>query len=218
MAKRKEPRERGEGGLFHIKGSPNWYIKVNGVRRATGTDVKEEALAKLRQWQGRASLGIHEANTSLRYEDIRDGLLAKYRIGKQKGHSLVTRADGTETIWGLDHLNKFFAQRKVADITPTLLKRFIKHRLDEGAAPGTVNRNLGLLRRMFYQKRKEDQSVTIPHFDFLAEAEPRQGFVEADEFGKLFAALPERLRTFVLVLYTTGVRSGEAKQMQWEHG
>ncbi len=101
MAKKKAPRERGEGGLFHIKGSPNWYIKVNGVRRATGTDVKEEALAKLRQWQGRASLGIREANTSTRYEDIRDGLLAKYRIGKQNGHSLVTRADGTETIWGL---------------------------------------------------------------------------------------------------------------------
>jgi integrase len=217
MAKKREPRERGEGGLFHIKGSPNWYIKVNGVRRATGTDVKEEALAKLRQWQGRASLGMHEPNTSLRYEDIRDGLIAKYRIGKQNGHSLVTRADGTETIWGLDHLNSFFEGRKVTNITPTLLKRFIKQQLDAQFSPGTVNRQLGLLRRMFYQARKEDQSVSIPHFDFLAEAEPRQGFVEAEDFAKLFAALPERLRTFVLLLYTTGVRTGEAKQIQWEH-
>jgi integrase len=217
MAKKKAPRERGEGGLFHINGSPNWYIKVNGVRRATGTDVKEEALAKLRQWQGRASLGIREANTSLRYEDIRDGLLAAYRIGKQNGRSLVTRADGTETIWGLDHLNDFFKGRKVASITTQTLKQFSKHRLDDGASPSTVNRNLGLLRRMFYQKRKEDTTtmLAIPYFPMMKEPEARKGFLQDDAFAKLFAALPERLKTFVLVLYTTGMRSGETKKIEW---
>ncbi len=69
---------------------------------------------------------------------------------------------------------------------------------------------------MFYQARKEDQSVSVPHFDFLAEAEPRQGFVEQEDFAKLFATLPERLRTFVLFLYTTGCRTGEAKQITWD--
>jgi integrase len=219
MAKRKEPRERGEGGLFHIKGSPNWYIKVNGVRRATGTDVKEEALAKLRQWQGRASIGVREANTQLKYEDIRDGLLAAYRIGKQNGHSLVTRADGSETIWGLDHLNKFFEGKKVANITTQTLKQFSKRRLDEGASPSTVNRNLGLLRRMFYQKRKEDTTtmLAIPYFPMMKEPEARKGFLQDGDFVKLFQALPERLRTFVLLLYTSGMRSGEAKKVHWEY-
>jgi integrase len=210
-------RNRGEGGLFRISGSANWYIKIGRKRIATGTSIKAVATKKLQEHLGRASVGIREVNAQLRYEDIREGLLARYRIGKQNGHSLVTKADGSETIWGLNHLDKFFAGRRVTNITPTLLKHFIKQRLDEGAAPGTVNRNLGLLRRMFHQARKEDSTVLVPHFTMLAEAEARQGFVEAEDFTKLLAALPERLRTFVLLLYTTGVRTGEAKQIQWEH-
>lgn len=214
MSKR---RERGEGGLFRIAGSSNWYAKIQGKRWSTGTPIKAEALAKLRERAGRASLGIREPNTLLAYEDVREGLLSKYRIGKQNGHSLRVKRDGTEDIFGLKHLDAFFAGRKVINMTPTLFKHFIKKRLAEGAAPGTVNRNLQLLRRMLYQARKEDPSVTVPHFPLLEEAEPRQGFIEDDDFAKLFLALPERLRTFVLLLYTCGVRTGEAKKIRWEY-
>jgi integrase len=44
----------------------------------------------------------------------------------------------------------------------------------------------------------------------------RQGFLDAAQFEKLLAALPARLRPFVLLLYTTGVRSGEARKIQWQ--
>jgi hypothetical protein len=209
-------RERGEGGVFRIAGSKNWYIKFKGRRVPTGTPIKEVAIGKLQERMGILSLGMRapEDLRRLRYEDIREGLLSKYRIGMQSGRSLVKR-DGKETIGGLQHLDKFFAVRRCIDIDTTLLQQFIKHRQGECAAPGTINRNLGILRRMFHQARRVDAAVVVPHPHAMQEPEPRQGFIEDPAFTRLFVALPERLRTFVLVLYTTGVRTGEAKKIHW---
>ncbi len=211
-------RERGEGGLFRIKGSVNWYIKVDGKRIATGTPIKAVAIKKLQERMGRVSLGIQspEELRRLRYEQIRDSLLAEYRNGKQRGHSLVTKSDGTETIWGLNHLDKFFASRSVVQITTDLLREFVTLRKKQGASHGTINRNMGLLRRMLHLARKEGRLQVIPHFPMLQEAAPRDGFVDDNQFKKLLAALPARLRPFILFLYTTGCRTGEAKQITWE--
>ena len=214
----KKKRERGAGGLFTIKGSANYYIKISGKRIATGTPVKAVALRKLQERMGRVSLGIQspEELKKLRYEQIRDSLLAEYRNGKQRGHSLVTKADGTETIWGLDHLNEFFSKRAVQQITTDLLREFVALRKEQGASPGTINRNMGLLRRMLHLARKEGKLPAIPHFPMLQEAPPRDGFVDDAAFKKLLAALPARLRPFTLFLYTTGCRTGEAKQITWD--
>jgi hypothetical protein len=119
-----------------------WYTKIHGKRESAGTKIKEEAKKVLTTRMGRASLGIREPNLQLKYEDIREGLLFKYRHGKQRGHSLRTKADGTEDIFGLKHLDAFFGGVKVFSITTPLLKDFIKKRLAEGASPNTVNRNL----------------------------------------------------------------------------
>ena len=83
-----------------------------------------------------------------------------------------------------------------------------------GAENGTINRNLCLLRRMLRLSARET-NLSVPYFPLLKESAPRQGFVEHDKFKKLFAELPERLRAFVLFLYTTGCRTGEAKKLRW---
>ncbi len=105
---------------------------------------------------------------------------------------------------------------KAPNITTPLLKQSIQKRLVEGASPSTVNRNLGLLRRMLYQAHWEDPSVFVPHFPMLDEPEARQGFLGDESFVKLLRELPERLQTFTLLLYTTGVRTGEAKKILWQ--
>ena len=208
-------RETGEGGLFKIKGCETWYIKVGGKRYPTGTRVKQEALAQLQ-----VKIGQHRAGTlpahepsKLRYEAMHDSLLSEYRT---QGHtSLQTLSDGTVTIWGLPHLNKFFAGRKATAITTDLLREFIAHRQRQGANPGTINRNLSLLRRMMNLARQENKLQVLPYFPMLAEGRPRQGFVEDQEFAKLLRALPPRLQPLILFLYRTGCRLGEALQIEW---
>jgi integrase len=210
-------RQRGEGSIFKVKGSRNWYIQVGArsPRVSTGTPHKQKALAKLQELIAKRNSGAPTIYGGLKYADARNSFLSEYRNAKKR--SLYTRKDGTETIWGLDHLNNFFDGRRIPSITTDSLREFVAKRLKAGASSSTVNRNLGLLRRMLHQARKEGRLQVVPHFPMLKEAEPRQGFVEPEQFSKLMAALPERLRTFVLVLYTTGVRTGEAKKIRWEH-
>src|ERR1700733_2171632 len=112
------PREReaGEGGLFKVKikgrECPNWYIKVGGRRYATGTPVKQVAIGMLQDKLGQHAKGTLPAQEpgKLRYEAMRDALLAEYKT--QVHNSLQELSDGTVTIWGLNHLNKFFAHKK----------------------------------------------------------------------------------------------------------
>jgi integrase len=210
-------RHRGEGSIFKVEGSRNWYIQVGAKspRVSTGTSHKQKALAKLQELIARRNSGAPTLYCGLKYEEARNSFLAEYRNAKKR--SLYTRKNGTETIWGLDHLNNFFVGRRISSITTDTLREFAARRLKAGASSSTVNRNLGLLRRMLHQARKEGRLQVVPHFPMLKEAEPRQGFLEPEQFTKLMAALPERLRTFVLLLYTSGVRTGEAKKIQWEH-
>lgn len=210
-------RQRGEGSIFKVEGSRNWYIQfgAKSPRVSTGTPHKQKALAKLQELIARRNSGALTLHSGLKYEDARNSFLAEYRNAKKR--SLYTRKDGSETIWGLDHLNAFFEGRRVSNITTDVLREFAARRLKAGASSSTVNRNLGLLRRMLHQARKEGRLQIVPHFPMLKEAEPRQGFVEPEQFAKLMAAMPERLRTFVLLLYTSGVRTGEAKKIRWEH-
>jgi integrase len=93
----------------------------------------------------------------------------------------------------------------------------VEYRKREGANVATINRNLGLLLRMFPLAAPDNPLLKIPNFAAVhfKEEHVRQGFLDAANFDKLLAALPERLRPFVLLLYTTGVRTREARKIQW---
>ena len=212
-----EKRGHGEGGLFQIAGSSKWYTKVNGKRQSTGTSVFADALIVLQQRQGRVALNIPDPTdgAKLTYAQIREGLLAHRR--NHNARSLVTRADGTETIWGLDHLDAFFQDKLANEITTRSLQGFVEYRKRDHANVATINRNLGLLRRMFHLAAPDNPLLKIPNFAAVhfKEENVRQGFLNAAQFNELVAALPARLRPFVLLLYSTGIRVGEARRIQW---
>jgi integrase len=207
-------RDRGDGGLYLLKTSPIWYTKIKGRRQSTGTHIKEQAKAILAARMGRAALGLADPEQlrALKYEQGRELVLSDYRNAEKA--SLVTKADGTQTVWGLDHLDHFFAGRAVVDIKSDTLNRFVEERQRDGAAPGTINRNLALLRRMLNLLKRE-HDFNPPHFPRLKEPTARQGFCEPEQFAKLYRELPPRLRTFALFTYTTGCRTGEAKKLRW---
>ena len=212
-----EKRGHGEGGLFQIAGSSKWYTKVNGKRQSTGTSVFADALIVLQQRQGRVALNIPDPTdgVTLTYAQMREGLLSHRR--NHNARSLVTRADGTETIWGLDHLDAFFQDKLANDITTRSLQGFVEYRKSDHANVATINRNLGLLRRMFHLAAPDNPLLKTPNFAAVhfKEENVRQGFLRAAQFNELLAALPARLRPFVLLLYSTGIRVGEARKIQW---
>src|SRR5271156_3107892 len=145
-------RERGEGGLFRMKGSRMWYGQwyQNGkqVRVSLKTDIKEVAKKELRKKMGDAERGAAPANETrkLRYGNLRQALLDDYT---QRGNkSLQTLANGKETIWGLAALDAYFGWSEtkpgvaISTITVDEIRKFIRKRQEEKIGNAAINRSL----------------------------------------------------------------------------
>ena len=99
-------------------------------------------------------------------------------------------------------------------LTTALLEKYKRKRLDEKAAPATINRELATLRRMFnYGKQSTPPTVhNVPHFPMLREDNVRQGFVEQQAFDRMADEAAKEglwMRLFVELAFTYGWRHGE---------
>ncbi|HEY2547999.1 MAG TPA: site-specific integrase [Candidatus Acidoferrum sp.] len=218
-------RERGEGGLFRMKGSRNWYGQwyQNGkqVRVSLKTDVKEKAKRELRRKMGDAERGAAPENETrkLRYGNLRQALLDDYT--RRGNKSLQVLSDGKETIWGLAPLDKYFGFSEkeqgihVNAITVDKIRDFIRTRQKDEIGNAAINRSLALLRRMFNIARMDGKIQFMPAVRLLKEPPARKGFLARAQFEHLLSKLPAHLRPLVTFLYYCGVRVGEATQIEW---
>jgi len=213
-------RERGTGGLIKYSNSPYWYAQwyENGkqVRKSLGTASKQEARAKLNRLIGDRDAGLSPAVSERRltYQNLRDYLLDDYRNQERK--SLMVTKDGVENISGLEALDRFFKpKQRAVEIKSEDCDRFIRTRKKENIGGAYINRSLELLRRMFKLAVRRGKMARVPHIPFLKEPSARKGFVTREQFERIRAGLPEKLQPLSLLLFYTGVRLGEAKQIDW---
>ena len=212
-------RRRGTGSVGKVKGSPFWYIwyrhKGKTVRESTRSESKMVAEALLSRRIGETGLGIRPAQDvkKYRYEEARLALLADYAA---KGRSsLVTRANGKQTICGLVQLDDYYAGRSLAGVTADDVRDFIRQRQAEDAGSAIINRSNALLRRMLKLAHREGKLRTVPYIPMLQEPESREGFLYADQYAGLRAAMPANLQPILTYLYLTGCRVGAAKKVDW---
>jgi len=217
-------RPRGTGSIFQMKGSKNWWIKYykpNGesVRESSKSHTKAVAKELLKQRFIEMGKGIDPtAAGRLSYEDIRKGLLDQYAAHNRKSLKFKFNEETKNEepyVWGMPHLDGFFAGWKVASITHDTLQAFVDKRNDDGAEGSTINRNFSVLRSMFNIARKQGKLQIVPAFPMQGEGQPRQGFVEPEQFNNVREKLPEHLWPLVTFLYRCGVRVGEARQVTW---
>jgi len=219
-------RANGEGSLIKLKGCRFWYAQFydpNGrkIRISARTAVKQEALAILRKQMADRDRGLAPLSDvrKITYADLRAGLLASY---VEKGNrSLVTRADGEETITGLKQLDDFFKYKasnpgpSVVQITTETGRAFVEQRKKEGAGNAVINRSLACLRRMLRVAHEDGKLQFVPVIRLLKEPAPRRGFLPMEKFEQLVRLLPTTLRPLITILYFCGVRVGEAVQIEW---
>lgn len=196
-----------------------WKHKVHDEKAPGNTKAAAQELLKKRYAEiinGEFSVGSDAEH--LRYEDLRAGLLRYYEVNGKK--SLLTAKDGkTKYLSGLNHLDKFFAGRYYAlDITASVAEEFKLHRVQEGAKNANVNRSLGLLRQMFHVGLENEKlkPIHVPKIKMLPEPPPRQGFLEPQDFPRLYEALPQYLRPVVVLGFFTGMRLGEIQNLRWK--
>ncbi len=153
--------------------------------------------------------GTGAAVLSVTVGDLLDDLLRDYRLNKKDLNS-------AEQIVRL-HLRPTFGAMSASRLGTTDLHRFTEVRLNEGAAPATVNRSLALLRRAFKlgSKASPPKVARMPNFELLAEKNARQGFLELDEYRAILRELPTNIQPVLTFAFFTGCRRGEILSLRW---
>lgn len=144
----------------------------------------------------------------LHFEDLAEGIRRDYMINGRKSTDRLELS--------LRHLSEEFGYMRLPCINTLKIQAYIEKRLEEGAAPGTVNRELTALKRAFNLARISGKLSIVPYIPMLRENNAREGFVERDQFLVLYVNLPDYLKAPVMFLYNTGFRKSEAFTLTWD--
>jgi integrase len=118
----------------------------------------------------------------------------------------------------LKHLNGFFGQAMLTDITPVRIERYKLERIKQ-VSPATVNRELALLKHMFNTADKWDLfrgSNPVRRVRFFSEDNLQyRSLSEAEEEALLKCCSPY-LQDLAVFAINTGLRLGDILKLKWE--
>jgi integrase len=207
---KKPRREYGTGcitarpnGRFQIQ----YYDALGRKRRETvSTYAKAEKLLQKRA-------AMREAGTLESAADSRikiDALAEAYKV--YAGNSAPKSAYWIALVWRC-HLEPVLGGKVAARIASDDLEGYIASRLAEKAAPGTINRELTVLKAMLNHAAESDppKLSRVPKFPAkLREANPRSGFIDDKQYAALVANCKQTwLKALLAIAYNFGFRKGE---------
>jgi len=209
-----------------------WWIKYyrdgRPFRESTGTLEKTEARRKLKQREGEVAEGRFRGvrMDRTRFDELADDLKAQYRIAARESDRRANSAPSEDEEGrvgavqrleeALAHLLLVFRGYRAVEITSEKVTRYIQRRKEQGAAGGTINRELGMVRAMFRHGMKQtpQKVAQVPHIPRLKEGK-RSGFFEHEDFLALRGALPDYAQVPVTLAYYSGMRMGEVFSLEW---
>jgi integrase len=203
----------------------NWYFDIimNGVRHrdlipnARTKKQAEDAEIAFRQELFEARFKPKVEDVPLLSDFIDEHFLPWSRDNKRSWY-----ADG----WRSKSLKKFFAGRRLDEITPLLIEKFKSKELEKISergtkqSPASVNRKLELLSRILsmavdYGMIPSNPCQRVRKFRLNNR---RERYLSVEEEGRLMKMLLGRksyLRPIVILALNTGMRRGEILNLEW---
>lgn len=193
----------------------NWYIdyyvKGERKRRKVGPSKKlaqqvlEDVHVKIAK---KEYLGIFEEKKAL-FEDF-----SKQYLEYSKANKALSTFERDQ--FSIGHLNSFFKDKYLFDVTPELIEKYKVTRL-KTVQPAALNRELACLKHMYtkaiawgYVKINPAKSVKL-----LKEPPGRLRYLKPDEVENLLKCCPRHIRPIVLTAINTGMRRGEIFNLKW---
>jgi integrase len=173
-------------------------VTQEGVDAAT---LKREAQRKDKAWAGDIAKGTFLPQADrVTYDELVEDLKRHYTTTGSRNLVEVDKR--------LAHLTPFFRRMRAARIDATTVARYVEHRQWEGAANGTINRELGILTRVFrLAVTRKRVAAPLVIEEKPKEAAPRAGFFEREQFEWVRKRLSEDLQAAVTVAYSYGWRT-----------
>jgi hypothetical protein len=213
MSRAERRRKRGDGHIY-LRGRI-WWIKysVNGEAKheSSESDKESDARKLLKRRLGEIVIGrfIGPDAERVTVRELAADYLNDYRVNARKSMDKAGRMvkrvdqDGKE----IDaELIAHFGDCKAHSVGTDRVKAYTAKRIEEGAASGTINRELAALKRMFNLGIQAEKIHRKPYIPMLKENNVRTGFFEHGEFVAFRGALPDYLQPVATFAYYTGWR------------
>lgn len=191
-----------------------WWLKyyVNGrpICESSETNDYEEAKIILKQREGEAAKGkpVVGGERKVTFAD-----LAKLEINDYKTNNYSTLDDLEIRL--NKHVLPFFGHLKATKIGPADIKQFIVRRQEEGAANGTINRELTAVIRAFSLGVECRLISYAPKVDTLREDNVRKGFFEREQLNGVLKRMRAHNQNPARFAFITGWRKQEILGLRW---
>ena len=195
-----------ESAVFWIK------YRANGrpVRESSESEKESVAKSLLKRREGAAEEGraIIPRADRVTIGELLDELKQEYEANARKS---VERLG-----FSLARLRPFFGHYRATRLTSADVTRYKVARQGEGAANGTINRELAALKRALTLASRAERIPRVPYIEMLEENNVRTGYFEREQFEAVRAHLPGYLRPVMTFAYLTGWRTkSEILPLTW---
>jgi integrase len=186
------------GKIWHIK----WYVNGEELYESSKSQFRRDAVALLKTKL--ASPTPAKKTGSVLIGELLDDYLVYFKKAHPKSYQ-------TFALPQVNKLRPFWGERKASAISTGIINEFIELRLKEVGANATVNRGLAVLSKAFNLAKEATPPKVgeVPKFRMLRESNPRDGFMEPEQYHALLEALPEELKISFVIGYHTGARKEE---------
>jgi len=193
-----------------------WWVKITvdreTVYESTESTVRDDAVQLLRLRQGELA-----ANA------VPSWLKPSVTVGKvlalvPKDLKAYQRKDVKNVERQIRlHLDPVFGQVPVKRLSTAKIQDYIEKRVEAGAAPATINRELSTLIRGLRLALQQDPPLIGREFKIrkLKEDNIRQGYLSEDQYVALRKELPDYQQLALVIAYHVGIRRGELLNIKW---
>ncbi len=213
-------RKKDKDGIYKHKDSPYFWVSFTDAsgrrtRKSSGTANRKEAEAILAKWKLEAHRAQHwDEEPERTFDDLMLEYLNETMPNRRSGESRVLST--------VRPLYDYFSKKALNEITSFDVRAYIRKRTQQGRAPGTINKEVGLLSAAFnHAVREWGWRVDNPaEGQKMDEPEGRIRWITREE-AELLIGEAERtgkaphLGDFIRLALHTGMRCGEILGLEW---
>jgi len=206
-------RQRGTGTPY-LRGRIWWiqyFDRGRITRESTGSTVKADAENLLKQRIGDVAAGRSVGRERATIADLCQLVF--------QDNDLRNLRDAKHVEWRYKaHIEPLLGRVRAARFSTAQVRTYVESRRADGAANGTINRELAIVGRGFKLGAREDPPLVHhqPLIPRLEEDNARQGFLDLDRYERLLEELPKSLKALFVCGYHVGARKNELRLTRWD--